>query len=1386
MTATLPPPTDPNRVRVAATKDRTRTRNGDPTTATPRRRGPRSHLTRGGLALILTSGITSVLGMPYWVIAARSYSAAEVGIGSALVSAMLLLSSIATGGLKRSLIRFVAEAGTGARRLVTRTYVLALVAGCGSAGAFVLGVGLWAPELDVLHDDLLLGVAFVLGVGFWGLFQLQDSVLVALRRPWAVPIENVAFSVGKIVLLVGLAALVPVAGVYLSWAVPAFVAVLLVNGWLVRTGATPPPIEGGVATASNREITRFAGLEHLASLLWHATMHATPLLVLALLGPDENASYYIATQIAWALYLVGSNVGDVLVAEGAIERRHLHRSLQTATRQVVGFMVPGVVVLLVGAPWILATFGGDYRADATTLLRLLALSSVPNALVALLVGVAHVRGRMGRVVGTYLGIAVASLGGGAGVLAAWGLTGLGWLWLVVQTVAAVVLVAVTARDEPELARAARDVVVGGLRRAMEWRRRRWARHRLPMGLALVPAEVREWHDWSLLAAHDDRVILQRADGRQLIRAATGPRGVDAVVAHTIGLRALADDARLGAGRHLIPRLVAAADDGAWMVETARPGTPASQLPADLQATAVAGAVAAIDRVHEATAELILVDEAVLDRWVDGPGQVVARALPDDRSRARLAQVLAELRADLAGRRVTTSRVHGDLSLDEVLAADDGTVTGLVDWEATGSGLPELDVVHLLLTERRRTLGGELGTHVLAMAADGLDPDEARLRAGTVPANLDLPLATLVRLAWLRHAASHLLTSRRDLTHRWWLRANVLRVLDALAPTPTTELGGKSDVSASHSPPSSVAGWVRTPTQVAVGPGVAAVVAWVAGLWGADPAQMSDLGLLSLLTPLNVVALVLLLAAFGWEVARPQPATWRLATPVVLLVAALHGTPSVLYGTLRYAWAWKHLGIVDYIDRHGAVDPGIGTLDVYHNWPGFFSQMAGLLELAGVDEPSRVLRWWPLLIELVTIPVLLFVFSAFTAERRVRWTGVLLFMVTNWVGQDYFSPQSEAFVLYLALVGVFLRGFARRPERRRWWETALVDADGDTRPAWPIGWTVGLVALLVAAIVTSHQVTPFMVIVALAALAVTRRVRTGWALVATVGLALVWAGTGARTFVEDNLAGLASTMGQPASNAGENFVDAATLSASQQLVSVMGRLTVVGIAAVAGLAVLRQVRMRRVRIEPLVLAACPVVMVVTNSFDGEIVFRTYLFALPFLAWLAADGLWAARRPIVPGRRAVALGVVAALLLSGFLFGYYGKDQWYRFSEDEVEASALVLRSAPPQSLLVTGTDNYPVQFEDYERLTYVPIASEPVDSRDAVLADPGDELAAWMGESDYADAYVLITRSMRDEADATGLLPRGALPELVDELRADPRFETVYDTADATVFTLADG
>ena len=55
----------------------------------------RTPLFRNGYALLASSAATSALGLFYWVLAARYYSTETVGLGSALLSAMMLLSGIA-------------------------------------------------------------------------------------------------------------------------------------------------------------------------------------------------------------------------------------------------------------------------------------------------------------------------------------------------------------------------------------------------------------------------------------------------------------------------------------------------------------------------------------------------------------------------------------------------------------------------------------------------------------------------------------------------------------------------------------------------------------------------------------------------------------------------------------------------------------------------------------------------------------------------------------------------------------------------------------------------------------------------------------------------------------------------------------------------------------------------------------------------------------------------------------------------------------------------------------------------------------------------------------------------------------------------------------------
>ena len=51
----------------------------------------RSPLHRNGYALVASSAVTSVLGLAYWIVAARAYSTEAVGVCAALPLSGLLL-----------------------------------------------------------------------------------------------------------------------------------------------------------------------------------------------------------------------------------------------------------------------------------------------------------------------------------------------------------------------------------------------------------------------------------------------------------------------------------------------------------------------------------------------------------------------------------------------------------------------------------------------------------------------------------------------------------------------------------------------------------------------------------------------------------------------------------------------------------------------------------------------------------------------------------------------------------------------------------------------------------------------------------------------------------------------------------------------------------------------------------------------------------------------------------------------------------------------------------------------------------------------------------------------------------------------------------------------
>jgi len=590
--------------------------------------------------------------------------------------------------------------------------------------------------------------------------------------------------------------------------------------------------------------------------------------------------------------------------------------------------------------------------------------------------------------------------------------------------------------------------------------------------------------------------------------------------------------------------------------------------------------------------------------------------------------------------------------------------------------------------------------------------------------------------------------------------------------------------------------------VAVAPLGAGVLLWALSFRSIDLSRIGDFGLLSALPWTFYAGLALLTLGFALALGKPRLSEATLAAHVVALILVLYGTPTIAYGTLRYAWAWKHVGIVDYIQRHGSVDPSISFLNAYHNWPGFFALSALYTQLAGFGSALSFASWAPPFFNLLFCGALVLLFRALTTDRRRVWLGVWLFFCTSWVGQDYFAPQAFSYFLFLVAVTVCVAWFrlrepptveaVRRLVRSPGWATRLVRtaerADVDAR--WHSDASRGeraamtlLVVGLATVVAVSHQLTPFMLMLALGGLVVVQRIglRSLPLLVAVISIG--WVALFAVAFLRGNLYWIADSLGTLTTNTDSTLINLAQASHGQQVVARVDRgLTLmVWLLGAAGFA--RMARNGRLELSAGVLALSPFGMIAANAYGGEILFRVYFFALPFASLLAA-GLFYPEPLRGDARAAAAAGLVSAVLLGGFLFAYYGKERQNYFAKGEVRAARLLYRVATPGSLLVAGVNNYPWAFTHYERYSYLSLADLLPRDRRRAIADPADTISSIARRARVPCAYVVITASQKGTVDMTGVMPPGSLTTIQHRLAASRSFRQLVRNPSAVVFGMA--
>ncbi|MEH0933939.1 lipopolysaccharide biosynthesis protein [Micromonospora psammae] len=331
-------------------------------------------LARGAVLLLANTIVLSACGFVFWTVAARIYSPTAVGAFSGVTSAITLLGVIAAVGVPNMITRHLRASGQ-QRRLIWTS--LGTVAGIG--GVLALGAA-WllnslAPDRFGVDADAVWLVVIVLVV-LNSASTATDAGLVALRAHRSLLLKSTLGGVAKVALLPLVASLGTMGLLVAQGSGAVLSAAVGLAALLSRSDRGPRRAVGSTRVALGWR--RFAAGNYVGTLFGIVPSTVVPLLILTNDGATEAAWFAVAALLAGFLNFLPSVTAQVLFAEAGWGHEPFSQ-FGRAAKGVYGLLLPAVVILMIGAPYLLAIFGAGYTSNAAGCLRVLAAATLFSA-----------------------------------------------------------------------------------------------------------------------------------------------------------------------------------------------------------------------------------------------------------------------------------------------------------------------------------------------------------------------------------------------------------------------------------------------------------------------------------------------------------------------------------------------------------------------------------------------------------------------------------------------------------------------------------------------------------------------------------------------------------------------------------------------------------------------------------------------------------------------------------------------------------------------------------------------------------------------------------------------------------------------------------------------
>jgi len=396
-------------------------------------------LYRNSIAMMLNSAFAAFFGLLFWIVAARTMPAKEIGLATAAISAAALIVGLSKLGLDQGFMRYLPESKN-KRGIYSTVAVVTLVLALILAVIFLAGLDIFSPALTFMRIGWFLP-AFFAYVAINSLYSIQNMAFISLRRADLSLVQNLLLG-ARIPALLFISYL-GVLGVFSAFGI-AFVITFTFGGYILYRYDLS--ITRSLDLTAMRKIIKFSFGNYTAGIFAMAPTALIPLMIVNTVGAKENAYFYVAYSVASLLFMIPNAVTTSLFVEGS-HNLPIKENVLKSVKLILLLLVPALAFIFLLGDKLLLLFSKEFSEESFEMLRLLSVSSLFSAVILIYTSIKKIQMDVRMINYVSFALSVLIIGLGYVSLLKYGLVGLGYAWVGANAVVCAAVVVMVLREK---------------------------------------------------------------------------------------------------------------------------------------------------------------------------------------------------------------------------------------------------------------------------------------------------------------------------------------------------------------------------------------------------------------------------------------------------------------------------------------------------------------------------------------------------------------------------------------------------------------------------------------------------------------------------------------------------------------------------------------------------------------------------------------------------------------------------------------------------------------------------------------------------------------------------------------------------------------------------